>query len=126
MYDITTLENTILTERTIQSHIDKIDRLDKIISERALSALNYEERAVLGGVFLYLKSTLNGIKDGDSPFLLSVWTDELNKIIGSAILEEAGDKFVELLNEDEKNDMIALEGAFSLIDYYFRHYEDEE
>lgn len=122
----TTNTTTIITDaipKTINDYISNIVMLQAAMPA-AISTLNMHERSCISSILMHLKSILLGMEEHRSPFLLSVYTNALRKDMNNPLLEIAGDKFMDILNDKEKAAMVTLDGAFRAIDEYFRDYEE--
>lgn len=121
MYEM--INNTSII--SITEAIDIINCFEEAMWNRSLSTdMNYEERSIINGFFMNLKSTLEGMTKKKSAFLLSVYTDALTKEMNNPIFNTASEKFANMLYEEEQQKAIMLGSILESIDKYFRDYEE--
>lgn len=126
MFDITTITNTAAaTTNTIEDAIKIITYFENVMWDRSLSSdMNYEERSDINGFLMNLKSTIKGMAEGKSAFLLSVYTDALSKTIADPTFKETAEKFAAILTNEEQQKAMMLGSILESIDKYFRDYEE--
>jgi hypothetical protein len=73
----------------------------------------------MNGFLMNLRSTLEGMAKGESPFLLSVYTNALTKQMEGPTFEQTLEKFAAILNDEEQESAENLGSILENIDKYF-------
>ena len=104
---------------SITEAIKVIDCLEEAMWNKSLdSNMDYKERSAINGFLMNLKSVLKGMEDGDSPFLLSVYTDALTREMANPHFKETTEKFATILTNEEQQKAMMLGNILESIDSF--------
>ena len=119
------INNNATTSIAIAEAIEIINCLEEAMWNKSLdSNMDYVERSDINGFLMNLKSTIEGMAEGKSAFLLSVYTDALTKTIAEPKFKETAEKFASILTNEEQQKAMLLGSILESIDKYFRDYEE--